>query len=71
MVNGLIQILLAQILKWSIDPTTHKGKFENRVDLIKGQPVLYLALVAVIYRSHVTFVELNHLTVNPPIILTC
>ena len=43
---------------------------ENRVDFIKGQPILDLVLIAGKNRANIALVEADQIAVGPTIVLT-
>ena len=70
MMDRLIEVLLGQIFSWRGNASAHKGRMENRVDFIKGQPILDLVLIAGKNRANIALVEADQIAVGPTIVLT-
>ena len=70
MMDCLIEVLFGQIFSWRGNASAHKRRMENRVDFIKGQPILDLILVASKNRADIALVEANQIAVGPTIVLT-
>ncbi|MNW69784.1 hypothetical protein D3C74_488790 [compost metagenome] len=69
MVNGLIQVLLAQLLLRGINPAAHERKFKNGVDLVKRKPVFHFVFVTIKNGRRIALIEPDHLPVHPAVVL--
>ena len=68
-VDGLIQLLVAQLGLGGQDGTADKGLVQNGVDLVERDPVLHLALVPLKQDLAVFQVQVDHDAVAPAVVL--
>ncbi|MNS90963.1 hypothetical protein D3C72_1250350 [compost metagenome] len=62
MMNGLVNLALAAVL---CQANAGKGRMQRHIDLVKGQPVLHLVLIALEHRACVAFKKADGLAAAP------
>ena len=68
MMAGLIEVREAQLFARRHDATREQRLVQDGVDLIEGQPVLDLVLVARKDRAHIALVEADELVAGPAVV---
>ena len=71
MVNGLIQVLLGQLVHRGHNAAAHQRRMQDGVDLVEGQPVFHSALIPCKQHLAEVQIKVDEFTAVPAIVFFC